>query len=54
MIEDTPELNNLKIAIKTVLAAQNNAKSGSVWQSYEDELTLLRIKLEKLENGTTE
>lgn len=48
---DTP--NNLRIAIKTALTAQKNAKGASVWQSYEDELILLRMELEKLEHGTT-
>ena len=54
MIENTPQLNNLKIAISVLESNQLSTRSPSIWQSYEDELILIRMKLEKLENGTTE
>lgn len=49
----SPRINNLKVAIKVLEENQQATKSVSLWQSYEDELIPLRIKLEKLENGTT-
>ena len=49
----SPRLNNLKIAIKVLETNQKATKSASVWQSYEDELILLRERLENLEHGTT-
>ncbi len=49
----SPKLNNLKIAIKVLETNQKATKSASLWQSYEDELTLLRERLEKMEHGTT-
>lgn len=49
----SPRINNLKVAIKVLEENQQATKSASLWQSYEDELIPLRIKLEKLENGTT-
>jgi hypothetical protein len=49
----SPRLNNLKIAIKVLETNQKATKSASVWQSYEDELILLRERLEKIEHGTT-
>jgi hypothetical protein len=45
-------LNNLLIAIKVVEAQQKISTSPSIWQSLEDELILLRERVEKLENGT--
>jgi hypothetical protein len=45
-------LNNLLIAIKVVEAQQQISTSPSIWQSLEDELILLRERVEKLENGT--
>jgi hypothetical protein len=49
----SPKLNNLKIAIKVLETNQKATKSASLWQSYEDELILLRERLEKMEHGTT-
>ena len=49
----SPKLNNLKIAIKVLETNQKATKSASLWQSYEDELILLRERLEKIEHGTT-
>jgi hypothetical protein len=49
----SPRLNNLKIAIKVLETNQKATKSTSLWQSYEDELILLRERLEKMEHGTT-
>ena len=49
----SPILNNLKIAIKVLETNQKATKSPSLWQSYEDELILLRERLEKMEHGTT-
>ena len=49
----SPEVNNLKVAIRVLERNQKETNSASIWQSYEDELIPLRIKLEKLENGTT-
>ena len=49
----SPRLNNLKIAIKVLETNQKATKSTSLWQSYEDELILLRERLEKIEHGTT-
>ena len=49
----SPRLNNLKIAIKVLETNQKATKSASLWQSYEDELILLRERLEKMEHGTT-
>jgi len=49
----SPKLNNLKIAIKVLETNQKATKSPSLWQSYEDELILLRERLEKMEHGTT-
>ena len=46
------KVNNLKKAIEVLEVKQKATKSPSLWQSYEDELILLRKKLEKL-NGTT-
>jgi len=48
-----PQLNNLKIAIRVLEDNQKVTKSGSLWQSYEEELILLRKRLEKMEHGTT-
>ena len=49
----SPRLNNLKIAIKVLETNQKATKSPSLWKSYEDELILLRERLEKMEHGTT-
>jgi hypothetical protein len=49
----SPRLNNLKIAIKVLETNQKATKSPSLWQSYEEELILLRERLEKIEHGTT-
>jgi hypothetical protein len=49
----SPRINNLKVAIKVLEENQQLTKSPSLWQSYEDELILLREKLEKIEHGTT-
>ena len=49
----SPRLNNLKIAIKVLETNQKATKSPSLWQSYEEELILLRERLEKMEHGTT-
>ena len=49
----SPRLNNLKIAIKVLETNQKATKSTTLWQSYEDELILLRERLEKMEYGTT-
>lgn len=49
----SPRLNNLKIAIKVLETNQKATKSPSLWQSYEDELILLRERVEKMEHGTT-
>ena len=49
----SPRLNNLKIAIKVLETNQKATKSPSLWQSYEEELILLRARLEKIEHGTT-
>ena len=49
----SPKLNNLKIAIRVLETNQKATKSASLWQSYEDELILLRERLEKMEHGTT-
>ena len=43
------ELNNLKVAIKVLEENQKATKSPSLWQSYEDELILLRKRLGELE-----
>jgi hypothetical protein len=49
----SPKLNNLKIAIRVLETNQKATKSPSLWQSYEEELILLRERLEKIEHGTT-
>jgi hypothetical protein len=47
------KIHNTKIAIKVLETNQKATKSASLWQSYEDELILLRERLEKMEHGTT-
>ena len=49
----SPEVNNLKVAIRVLEQNQKATNSASIWQSYEDELILLRERLEKMEHGTT-
>ena len=46
-------IHNTRIAIKCIESTQRATRSGSVWQQLEDELIVLREKLEKLEHGTT-
>ena len=46
-------IHNTRIAIKCLEANQKATKSSSVWQQLEDELIVLREKLENLEHGTT-
>ena len=48
----SPKLNNLKIAIRVLETNQKATKSPSLWQSYEEELILLRERVEKIEHGT--
>jgi len=47
------KIHNTKIAIKCLEANQKATKSSSLWQQLEDELIVLREKLENLEHGTT-
>ena len=47
-------INNAKIAIKLLLKQQKATRSPSLWQSYEDEIILLRKKLGELEHGKHE
>ena len=49
----SPEVNNLKVAIRVLERNQKVTNSASIWQSYEEELILLRKRLEKMEHGTT-
>jgi len=47
------KIHNTKIAIKCIEENQKATKSGIAWQQLEDELIVLREKLENLEHGTT-
>ena len=44
----SPEMNNLKVAIRVLEQNQKTTNSASIWQSYEDELIPLRKKLGEL------
>jgi len=48
----TPEINNLKVAIRLLEEKQKATKSPSIWQSYEEELIPLRKRLGELECQT--
>ena len=48
----TPEINNLKVAIRLLEEKQKATKSPSIWQSYEEELIPRRKKLGELECQT--
>ena len=48
----SPEVNNLKVAIRVLEQNQKATNSASIWQSYEDELVPLRKKLGELECQT--
>lgn len=43
------KINNTKVAIRILEKHQETTHSPSLWQSYEEELTVLRKKLGELE-----
>ncbi|HAI38413.1 MAG TPA: hypothetical protein DCM40_09945 [Maribacter sp.] len=50
MTKEEIRINNTKIALKLLLKQQKATRSPSLWQSYEDEIILLRKKLGELSN----